>query len=55
MKSELLNSFVEGFKDSFRLLAGLAIAISAVFGAFSAHALHGKLTDSGQDSQSPTH
>lgn len=43
MKNELIKSFVEGFKDSFRLAACLFVSVVAVIGAFSNHGLGDKM------------
>lgn len=51
MKNELVASFVEGFKDSFRLAACLFVSIVAVIGAFSNHALSDKMADMKRNGQ----
>lgn len=49
MKNELVESFVTGFKDCFRLAAYLFVAVVSVIGAFSNHSLGEKHVDSKQD------
>lgn len=39
MKNELFNSFVNGFKDSFRLAAYLFIGVAAIISSFSNYSL----------------